>query len=185
MGKAEWYGAISLNTTILFHGGYCPLGPFVPLKLIWSHGLSFWYDVGSDQFATWWGRGSREVHFLIVRSLGAGTEDPLGTLSVFVWRTSHLKSPTSLWERGKINWPVHWLAASRQDQLSKGTQQLTLDYSTFSYTKSNPFIISLYSSMRKIKAKLPFVKGTKKSYRLWQHHLILVIARIPRLLKRL
>lgn len=28
--------------------------------------------------------GEVEVHFLIVRSLGAGTEDPLGTLSVFV-----------------------------------------------------------------------------------------------------
>lgn len=28
MRKAEWYGAKSLNTTILFHGGYCPFPSF-------------------------------------------------------------------------------------------------------------------------------------------------------------
>lgn len=38
MRKAEWCGAKSLNTTILFHGWYCPFPLFVPMKLIWSHG---------------------------------------------------------------------------------------------------------------------------------------------------
>lgn len=97
MRKEERRGAKSLNTTILFHGWCCPLPP---LLCLWS-----WFDVtpgpfeaGSHQFATWWGEGNWKGGVLIVRSLGAGTDDPLGALSAFVRRASHLKFPTSLRE---------------------------------------------------------------------------------------
>lgn len=142
-----------------------PFAPCGPLKSIWNSGLSFWYDVGSDQFASRWGEGSREVHFLIVRSLGVGTEDPLGKLSLCEGPVIGNLSPH--YKTEKINWPVHWLAASRLDELSEGTHQLRLSHSTFSYTKRYPFIlfivISLYSPLRKIKAKLSFVKGKDKT----------------------
>lgn len=73
--------------------------PFVPAKLIWSHARPFWYDAGLHQFATWWGEGNAGWEGgLIVRSLGAGTDDPLGAFSAFVRRSSRLKFPTSLRE---------------------------------------------------------------------------------------
>lgn len=71
---------------------------FVPVKLIWSHAWPLWYDAGSHQFATWWGEGNGGWGGLIVRSLGAGTDDPLGAFSAFVRRASRLKFPTSLRE---------------------------------------------------------------------------------------